>query len=173
MKNTALISTDGGWFPTERTKTVMSRLGKKILFPLLVCTFLAPVSGNYHSLRLRRGVGTASLEEALLSGILLEDAGHRSSTAVRKEIGSLIFDVIGKLRWRHRTALTLRFFERMSFYEIAQVMGWTHLRACICLFCAKWCLKHHLSRHGFGKSSLLPALTLFGQLTVQPKEAMS
>ncbi len=141
--------------------------------PRLLRMALGPVRRYCHSLRLRRGAVAASLEDSLLSGILSDDAGYRSGTAVCREIGSLIFDVIGKLRWRYRSVLALRFFERMSFSEIAQVMGWTRLRACICLFLARWSLMRHLSRRGFGKSSLLPALTLFGQLTAQPKEAES
>ncbi|GIW71600.1 MAG: hypothetical protein KatS3mg102_1142 [Planctomycetota bacterium] len=76
--------------------------------------------------RRRRRAGLRSLEQLCASGSELEPvagAGAAEAAAVRREQAEQIMAAIGMLPDKYRLALTLRYYEHMSYREIARAPG--------------------------------------------------
>jgi len=91
---------------------------------------------------------------------------------VGQELKQVIMEAMSKLKMRYREVLSLRCYEQMEYSEIAELMNCSEFNARVTFCRAKKALQKQLSRSGFGKSSLLGALILFGKLTA-PSEAVS
>ncbi|MBN2456557.1 MAG: sigma-70 family RNA polymerase sigma factor [Sedimentisphaerales bacterium] len=87
------------------------------------------------------------------------------------ELKEIIFLAISKLPFRQRKVLTMRCYERMSFAQIADLIGCSELNSKVVFYRAKKRLRKELSRCGYGKGSLLTALAIFGKLTAPDKAA--
>jgi RNA polymerase sigma-70 factor (ECF subfamily) len=97
---------------------------------------------------------------------------NRLNHMIRNELSDSVFEAMSKLKFRHRTILTLRCFQQMPYSEIASTMGGSELQARALFFRAKHSLKRQLSKSGFGKKWLLMALASFARRTM-PAEASS
>ncbi len=84
----------------------------------------------------------------------------------RQELLAAVTKAMKGLRLRHRSILTLRCFQQLSYVEITQVMGGSQLQAKLLFFRAKQALKRQLARDGFDASVLLPALGIFAAVTL-------
>jgi RNA polymerase sigma-70 factor (ECF subfamily) len=92
--------------------------------------------------------------------------------AERSELCEAICKSLSALETKHRNVLSLRCFERLSYAEIASVMGSSELRTRCLFFRAKHALKRHLHNRGFGRKYFLTGLSLFGLITgIQTKSA--
>jgi RNA polymerase sigma factor (sigma-70 family) len=84
---------------------------------------------------------------------------------IGKEFQQIVGAAMQRLKPRQRTVLTLRCYRDMAYSEIAEVMGCSEFAAMMLFHRAKKSLGKQLSRHGYGKGLLIPALVLFGKLT--------
>ncbi len=89
---------------------------------------------------------------------------------VSKELKHIVSSAMSKLRTRHKAVLIMRCYDGMKYSEIAESMGCSEFSTRMLFMRAKKSLQKELSRNGFGKSSLLAALILFGKITA-PSEA--
>ncbi|MFC1792935.1 RNA polymerase sigma factor, partial [Planctomycetota bacterium] len=92
---------------------------------------------------------------------------HQEAVAelIGKEFQQIVSTAMQRLKPRQRTVLTLRCYRDMAYSEIAEVMGCSEFAAMMLFHRAKKTLGKQLSRHGYGKGLLIPALVLFGKLT--------
>jgi RNA polymerase sigma-70 factor (ECF subfamily) len=90
---------------------------------------------------------------------------------VSKEFQQIVLTAMRRLKPQHRTVLTLRCYRDMEYAQIAEVMGRSEFATTMLFYRAKKALGRQLSRHGYGKSLLLPALVLFGKMTVSSEAA--
>jgi len=99
----------------------------------------------------------------------LRDLGAEDKTGVdrliKEELKSAVCDGMRTLSLAHRSILTLRCFEQLSYPEIASVTGQSELQARVQFFRAKQSLKKRLRRRGFGKDQFLAALGAFATVT--------
>ena len=97
------------------------------------------------------------------------DGPQHNQEAVAELIGKEFQQIVGAamqcLKPRQRMVLTLRCYRDMTYSEIAEVMGCSEFAAMMLFHRAKKSLGKQLSRHGYGKGLLIPALVLFGKLT--------
>ena len=96
---------------------------------------------------------------------LSEGRSQGLENLINKELSQAIIDAMAKLKIRHRNILVLRFCEQLSYTEIADVMECSEMAARVLFYRAKRLLKRKISKHGFGKSTMLLAIGLFGQMT--------
>ena len=94
-----------------------------------------------------------------------ETKGSALEQAERSELFEAISKSLGTLETRHRNVLILRCFERLSYAEIASIMGGTELKARVLFFHAKHALKRRLHNRGYGRQYFLTSLSLFGVIT--------
>ena len=97
----------------------------------------------------------------------VSDDHNPMKTLVRKEIRNTVLNAMKAIEFKYRNILVLRCFENLSYGQIAGIMGGSELKARLLFFRAKHSLKSHLERRGFKRDSLLAALTIFAELTVQ------
>ena len=83
----------------------------------------------------------------------------------RQELAQTVSKAMRRLKPRHRTILTLRCYEELSYKEIVTIVGGTELQAKLLFFRAKGYLRRQLHRDGFNRGDLIPALGLFAALT--------
>jgi len=100
----------------------------------------------------------------------LKDRQDGLERLVSEELKQIVSEAMGKLRTRHKAVLVMRCYDGMAYSEIAQSMGCSEFSTRMLFLRAKRALQKELSRNGFGKSSLLAALLLFGKMTA-PSEA--
>jgi RNA polymerase sigma factor (sigma-70 family) len=86
--------------------------------------------------------------------------------ATRQELATAVAKAMKALKLRHRSILTLRCFQQLSYAQITQVMGGSQLQAKLLFFRAKQSLRRQLVRDGFDRSALLPALGVFAAVTL-------
>lgn len=91
--------------------------------------------------------------------------------ALSQELKQIVLGAMRRLKPRHRAVLTMRCYREMEYSAIADVMGCSEFAAKMLFYRAKKTLKKQLARDGFGKSSLLMALVVFGKLTAPTKAA--
>jgi len=103
-----------------------------------------------------------------------EDSPEKSHAGLAKLLGEelkqIIFKTMQDLKPNYRTVLVMRCYEQMEYSQIAELMSCTEFSVRVLFHRAKRALQKKLSRRGFGKGFLLPALILFGKMTA-PTEA--
>jgi len=118
-------------------------------------------------------------QQAALSAKLQNDGPHENGTEknhaglaklLGDELKQIIFKTMQELKPRYRTVLVMRCYEQMEYSQIAELMKCTEFSVRVLFHRAKRALQKRLSRRGFGKGFLLPALILFGKITA-PTEA--
>jgi hypothetical protein len=83
------------------------------------------------------------------------------------EIERLIFDLMGTLTVQDRAILSLRYYNKMSFNQIAYVWEVGYCRAVLYWFRARYALRKQLSVKGFGRGSSVFVIWLFGEITLR------
>jgi RNA polymerase sigma factor (sigma-70 family) len=101
----------------------------------------------------------------------LKDRQDGLEKLVSEELKQIVSTAMKKLRTRHKAVLIMRCYDGMSHSEIAESMGCSEFSTRMLFLRAKRALQKELSRNGFGKSSLLAALILFGKMTAPSKAA--
>jgi RNA polymerase sigma factor (sigma-70 family) len=115
-----------------------------------------------------KNISMSSFEkDSLLQQVSNKDYNDGLSVMIRKELSETVLKALEKLNYRHRNILILRCFEEMPYSEIAKQMDCKEIQVRALFFRAKKSLKKQLSRDGYGKNMLLPALGLFANLTSQ------
>ncbi|MHC4479059.1 MAG: RNA polymerase sigma factor, partial [Planctomycetota bacterium] len=135
-------------------------------------TALGKVQLEFRDRKRRKEIQMSALAKEDLSRFTSPHYDNRLNHMIRNELSDSVFEAMSKLKFRHRTILTLRCFQQMPYSEIASTMGCSELQARALLFRAKHSLKRQLSKHGFGKKWLLMALASFASRTM-PAEASS
>ena len=94
-------------------------------------------------------------------------AGFESgiNTLMREELRKAVVDSMKNLKLKYRNILTLRYFDNLSYSDIADISGGSELQARLLFFRAKQSLKHQLARIGVKKEQFLSAMGIFGILT--------
>jgi len=100
----------------------------------------------------------------------IKDRQDGLENLVSEELKHIVSTAMKKLRTRHKAVLVMRCYDQMPYSDIAESMGCSEFSTRMLFLRAKKCLQRELSRNGFGKSSLLAALVLFGKMTA-PSEA--
>jgi RNA polymerase sigma-70 factor (ECF subfamily) len=100
----------------------------------------------------------------------LKDIGIKEDSTginhlIKEELKKAVCDAMRTLNLAHRSILTLRCFEQLSYPEIAAITGQSELQARVQFFRAKQSLKKRLTQRGFGKDQFLAALGLLATIT--------
>lgn len=127
------------------------------------------IRDHYERQRHRKTVSILDISEAKY---MAAQNGEREGleNLVGQELKQIVSLAMLSLKHRYQMILTLRCYEEMKYSEIADIMECSEFNARMLFVRAKRALAKQLSRRGFGKGSLLMALTLFGQMTA-PSEA--
>jgi RNA polymerase sigma-70 factor (ECF subfamily) len=88
-----------------------------------------------------------------------------------QELRDIVFNSMRQLKPKHRTVLAMRCYEEMGYSQIAELMDCSEFNVRVLFHRAKEALHRQLSRKGFGKGFLLPALALFGRMTAPSRAA--
>jgi len=89
---------------------------------------------------------------------------------INEEIKQAVLDAMSKLSYQQKAVLSMRCYQDMPYSQIAGVLGVSELNSRLIFHRGKKSLQKHLFKFGFGKKSLLAALTIFGKITA-PNEA--
>jgi RNA polymerase sigma-70 factor (ECF subfamily) len=92
---------------------------------------------------------------------------------LKKELSQVVLKTMGQMKTAYRNILALRCFDQMSYTEIVQITGGTEMQARLLFFRAKHLLKKQLAQNGFKKEHLLPAIGLFGAITLSSTKPVS
>ncbi len=95
------------------------------------------------------------------------DDNNPMKAIVSEEIRNAVIGAMQAIKFKYRNILVLRCFDNLSYGQIAGIMGGSEVKARLLFFRAKHSLKSQLERRGFKRDSLLAALTIFAELTVQ------
>jgi RNA polymerase sigma factor (sigma-70 family) len=112
-----------------------------------------------------------ALESPARNGDGQKDSQQVVAELVSKEFQQIVLAAMRRLKPRHRAVLTLRCYRDMEYSQIAEAMGCSEFAAMMLFSRAKKALGRQLSRHGYGKGLLLPALLLFGKMTASSEAA--
>ena len=115
---------------------------------------------------------TKSLENPRIREASSEDH-NVVADAITQELRQIVIGAMRQLKPDLRTVLVLRCYEQLSFPEIADRTGSSDFKARALFVRAKRALGKNLARNGFGKSSLLGALLLFGKMTATSEASLA
>jgi RNA polymerase sigma-70 factor (ECF subfamily) len=134
-------------------------------------TALGNAQHYYRQRAKEQGVEFSSFSRKRLSEYLAEEHDDGLDRLMRKELSTAVVSAMAQLKLTHRSVLTLRCYEQMSYAQIAALMDCKELRARVLFYRAKHSLCRQLARRGFKKSLLLTALGLFELLTAPADSA--
>jgi RNA polymerase sigma-70 factor (ECF subfamily) len=129
-------------------------------------TALGKVQHHFRPQGARRLAQKTTSDETVLKSQASED-NSPMKTLVSEEIRNVVLNAMKAIEFKYRNILVLRCFENLSYGQIAGIMGGSEVKARLLFFRAKHSLKSQLERRGFKRDSLLAALTIFADLTVQ------
>ncbi len=121
----------------------------------------------YRTESTHRRVAVASLEKKES----VQDRQTGLENLVGDELKQIVSGAMKKLKTSHKAVLVMRCYDEMPYSEIAETMGCSEFSTRMLFLRAKRALQKELSKNGFGKSSLLAALVLFGKMTSPTKAA--
>jgi len=126
--------------------------------------------------KIRHHYRTEQRRRAVVASAAVNKGSHKSSehvmaSAISKELKEIVLSAMRRLKPRHRAILTMRCYREMEYSQIGESMGCSEFAAKMLFYRAKNSLRKQLSRFGFGKGMLLPALVLFGKMTVRSEAA--
>lgn len=124
----------------------------------------------YRTESTQRRVAVASLESKGSSSSPEERQGGFEDL-VGDELKQIVAGAMKKLKTSHKAVLLMRCYDEMPYSEIAETMGCSEFSTRMLFLRAKRALQKELSKNGFGKSSFLAALVLFGKMTAPTKAA--
>lgn len=93
--------------------------------------------------------------------------------AITHELRQIVLSAMRQLKPHLRTVLVLRCYEQLSFPEIADRTGSSEFKARAQFVRAKHALGKKLASNGFGKSSLMGALLIFGKMTATSEASLA
>jgi RNA polymerase sigma-70 factor (ECF subfamily) len=93
--------------------------------------------------------------------------------AITHELRQIVLGAMRELKPDLRTVLVLRCYEQLSFPEIADRTGSSEFKARALFIRAKHALGKKLASNGFGKSSLMGALLIFGKMTATSEASLA
>jgi RNA polymerase sigma-70 factor (ECF subfamily) len=108
-----------------------------------------------------------------LLNLVPQDRRSGLTSLLEKELSQIVLEAMGQMKAAYRNVLTLRCFEQMSYAQITAITGGTEMQARLLFFRAKRLLKRQLAQNGFKKEHLLPAIGLFGAITVSSTKPAS
>lgn len=129
-------------------------------------TALGKVQHHFRPQGARRLARKTTSDENVLATQASDD-NNPVNVLVREEIRKAVLGAMQTIKFKYRNILILRCFDNLSYAQIAGIMGGSELKARLLFFRAKHSLKSQLERHGFKRDSLLAALTIFADLTLQ------
>jgi RNA polymerase sigma-70 factor (ECF subfamily) len=129
-------------------------------------TALGKVQHDFRPQGARRLAQKTTSDDSVLKSQASKD-NNPVKTLVSEEIRSAVLNAMKAIEFKYRNILVLRCFENLSYGQIAGIMGGSEVKARLLFFRAKRSLKSQLERRGFKRDSLLAALTIFAELTVQ------
>jgi len=115
-------------------------------------------------------------ESAFYDDFLSNRAAHPDDglrSLLKKELSKTVMLAVKEMTQQHRSVLSLRCFEQLSYADIGVAIQCSEVRARVLFFRAKQALKRRLTSRGISKSSLLACLGLFGTLTAPADAAPS
>jgi len=130
---------------------------------------MGEVQHYYRDQKRRHEVEMEALNREYFKQYVARNHNDGLDQSARIELSEIVYEAIAQLKFTYRSILVLRCFEEMSFAEIAQLMNCKEFGARVLFFRAKYALRQHLSKNGFGKEMLLTGLGLFGILTLSSK----
>lgn len=129
-------------------------------------TALGKVQHHFRPQGARRLAQKMTSDETVLKSQTSND-NNPMKTLVSEELRNVVLNAMKAIEFKYRNILVLRCFENLSYGQIAGIMGGSEVKARLLFFRAKHSLKSQLERRGFKRDSLLAALTIFADLTVQ------
>ena len=129
-------------------------------------TALGKVQHHFRPQGARRLAQRTTSDDYVLESQASDDSSP-VKTLVSEEIRKAVLGAMQAIKFQYRNILVLRCFENLSYGQIAGIMGGSEVKARLLFFRAKHSLKSQLERHGFRRDSLLAALAIFADLTVQ------
>jgi len=129
-------------------------------------TALGKVQHHFRPQGARRLAQKTTSDDSVLKSQAIDD-NNPEKTLVSEEIRKTVLSAMQAIQMKYRNILVLRCFDNMSYGQITGIMGGSELKARLLFFRAKHSLKNQLERRGFKRDSLLAALTIFADLTVQ------
>jgi RNA polymerase sigma-70 factor (ECF subfamily) len=129
-------------------------------------TALGKVQHHFRPQGARRLAQKTTSDETVLKSQASDD-NNPMKTLVSEEIRKAVLGAMQAIKFQYRNILVLRCFDNLSYGQIAGIMGGSELKARLLFFRAKHSLKSQLERRGFKRDSLLAALTIFAELTLQ------
>jgi RNA polymerase sigma factor (sigma-70 family) len=120
-----------------------------------------------------RGIRKSNSQKSLQIRQASSDDHNVVADAITQELRQIVIGAMRQLKPDLRTVLVLRCYEQLSFPEIAERTGRSDFKARALFVRAKHALGKNLARNGFGKSSLLGALLLFGKMTASSEASLS
>jgi RNA polymerase sigma-70 factor (ECF subfamily) len=129
-------------------------------------TALGKVQHHFRPQGARRLARKTTSDDFVLESQVSDD-NNPMNALVSEEIRKTVLGAMQAIKFRYRNILVLRCFDNLSYGQIAGIMGGSELKARLLFFRAKQSLKSQLERRGFKRDSLLAALTIFADLTLQ------
>jgi RNA polymerase sigma-70 factor (ECF subfamily) len=142
-------------------------------WPWLFRSAMGHVQHHFRDEKRRQLAHLAAVADDRFEDYVSRDHRDGLTRAARVELSQIVVDAMTQMKLVYRNILVLRCYDQLSYAEIAETLGCKELRARVLFFRAKHILKQHLSKRGFGKEVLLPALGLFGYLTIPPTKGAS
>ena len=129
-------------------------------------TALGKVQHHFRPQGARRLAQKTTSDDSVLKSRASDD-NNPIKALVSEEIRKAVLGAMQAIKFKYRNILVLRCFDNLSYGQIAGIMGGSEVKARLLFFRAKHSLKSQLDRRGFKRDSLLAALTIFADLTLQ------
>ncbi len=129
-------------------------------------TALGKVQHHFRPQGARRLAQKTTSDDSVLKSQASDDNSPMKAL-VSEEIRKAVLGAMQAIKFKYRNILVLRCFDNLSYGQIAGIMGGSEVKARLLFFRAKHSLKSQLERRGFKRDSLLAALAIFAELTVQ------
>ena len=129
-------------------------------------TALGKVQHHFRPQGARRLAQKTTSDDSVLESQASENTNPMKAI-VSEEIRKAVLGAMQAIKFKYRNILVLRCFDNLSYGQIAGIMGGSEVKARLLFFRAKHSLKSQLERRGFKRDSLLAALTIFAEMTLQ------
>ena len=113
----------------------------------------------------QQGYKMTAIPSANLDERAGEDRQGGLGNLISQELKQAVVAAMEGLKPRHKAVLAMRCYDEMEYPMIAKALGCSEFGARMLFYRAKNALQKQLARNGFGKGSLLMALTVFGKMT--------
>ena len=129
-------------------------------------TALGKVQHHFRPQGARRLAQKTTSDDSVLKSQASDDTNPMKAI-VSEEIRKTVIGAMQAIKFKYRNILVLRCYDNLSYGQIAGIMGGSEVKARLLFLRAKHSLKSQLERRGFKRDSLLAALTIFAEMTLQ------